>query len=75
MSAVEETLRRIEMLRTRISLIRRVQAGDIVMSSDHNEVVSCLAEALDILSALPISKRLPFFTNIIFEDGRVVEGK
>ncbi|MEM2446522.1 MAG: hypothetical protein QW734_07675 [Candidatus Bathyarchaeia archaeon] len=54
----EEIRARIAALKNRVSRIRTVKYGDYVLSSDFNEVASCLAEAADILSKLPLTKEI-----------------
>lgn len=54
----EEIRARIAALKDRVSRIRTVKYGDYVLSSDFNEVASCLAEAADILSKLPLTKEI-----------------
>ncbi|MEM2500070.1 MAG: hypothetical protein QXU30_07990, partial [Sulfolobales archaeon] len=58
MATKEEVQARIAALKERVSRIRTVKYGDYVLSSDYNEVASCLAEAADILSKLPLTKEI-----------------
>jgi len=52
----EEIKSRIEKLRDKVYGIRTVRMGDFVFAEDHNIVVECMKELVDILEAIPIVK-------------------